>query len=52
MKLPTETTAAALAACLKISERRVAAVKAEGRLPLTAAGRIDLGSGLIDRARR
>jgi hypothetical protein len=42
MKLPTETTAAALAACIGLSERRIAAVKAEGRLPLTAAGKIDL----------
>jgi hypothetical protein len=42
MKLPTETTAAALAACIGVSERRVATVKAEGRLPLTTGGRIDL----------
>jgi len=42
MKIPAETTAAALAACLGVSERRVATVKGEGRLPLTASGKIDL----------
>lgn len=36
-----ELTNAALAAAIGITERRVAAVKAEGRLPLTQAGKID-----------
>lgn len=40
--VPSETTNAELAACIGVSERRVATVKAEGRLPLTTAGRIDL----------
>jgi len=40
--IPTETTNAGLAACIGVTERRVATVRAEGRLPLTAAGRIDL----------
>jgi hypothetical protein len=40
--VPSETTNAALAACIGVTERRVAAVKAEGRLPLTTGGRIDL----------
>lgn len=39
---PTEITSAALAACLQVTERRVATVKAEGRLPLTPAGKIDV----------
>ena len=38
----TETTNAGLGAILKLSERRVATLKAEGRLPLTPAGKIDL----------
>ena len=40
--LGTETTNAGLGAILKLSERRVATLKAEGRLPLTPAGKIDL----------
>ena len=39
---PTEITSAALAACLQVTERRVATVKAEGRLPITPAGKIDV----------
>ena len=39
---PTEITSATLAACLQVTERRVATVKAEGRLPLTPAGKIDV----------
>ena len=37
-----EATNAGLAALLGLSERRVAAVRGEGRLPVTATGRIDL----------
>lgn len=38
----SEVTTAGLAAMLGLSERRVATVKGEGRLPLTSAGKIDL----------
>ena len=40
--LATEITNAGLAGFIGLSERRVATVKAEGRLPLTPSGRIDL----------
>ncbi len=43
-----ELTNAALAAAIGVSERRVAAVRGEGRLPLTEAGRID-GNELLRR---
>lgn len=39
---PAEITSVALAACLQVTERRVATVKAEGRLPLTPARKIDV----------
>jgi len=42
----TELSNAALAAAIGITERRVAAVKAEGRLPLTQAGKVD-GNALL-----
>jgi len=38
----SEITTAGLAGMLGLSERRVATVKAEGRLPLTPAGKIDV----------
>jgi hypothetical protein len=40
--VPHEITVAGIAGCLGVSERRVATVKAEGRLPLTPSGRVDL----------
>jgi len=38
----TETTSAGLGAILGLSERRIGTLRAEGRLPLTPSGRIDL----------
>lgn len=40
--IPAEVTSAALAGILGLSERRVAALRGEGRLPVTPGGRIDL----------
>jgi hypothetical protein len=40
--IPAATSAAGLAGALGISERRVSTVKAEGRLPLSQDGQIDL----------
>lgn len=42
----TELTNAALAAAVGITERRVASVKSEGRLPLTPSGKVD-GDALL-----
>ncbi len=42
--IPTEATSADLARAIGVTERRVGTVKAEGRLPVTRAGKIDLAS--------
>lgn len=40
MTVPTEITAGELASILGVSERRVAALKAEGRIPMADNGRV------------
>jgi hypothetical protein len=40
--IPLEASNLALARCLNLSERRIAQVRGEGRLPVTPGGRIDL----------
>ena len=42
--IPTEASAATVAAALALSERRVSAVKGEGRLPVTPSGAIDVAA--------